>query len=205
MKRLLTAAVACAALVGPAMAETRNVSGFSQVSASGNYDVQVTTGDHFAVEVSGADASHIQTRLRGHELRIEADTPFWRGDTPHMAATVNVTLPRLDGLDASRGITMRVLGVQTRDMRIKADTGAIVEISGACTSLSVDVSTGGEVKGESFRCDSASASASTGGVVQIYAADDVSASATLGGSIRVAGSPTVHGRSTSFGGEVRVN
>ena len=202
MKYVSAAVAVCMAFGQPAMAA--QLTGFTQVNVAGQYDVEVTDGAAFTVDITGPDAAEIRAEVRDRVLRIESTRRSWRGDFRRVNVRVRVTMPRVQGLAASRGVSLKATGIDAQNMALAANTGGQIDIDGTCTNLAVSVSTGGIINGEQFRCDEASASANTGGIARIFADDGLSASASTGGIINVGGSPSVRGRSTTLGGEVRV-
>src|SRR5262245_57275605 len=104
MKRFLAVALLAAGMAGAANAQTRDLTGFTDVHASDRMTVEVTVGDTYSVQVTGSDAERIRTRIvDGHTLRIEDARRPWFGRSPRLDATVLVTAPRIEGVAASRG------------------------------------------------------------------------------------------------------
>ncbi|MBK8542147.1 MAG: DUF2807 domain-containing protein [Caulobacteraceae bacterium] len=103
MRTLLITGAALIALATVAAAETRNVTGFTSVSAADRIRVEVAVGERYYVDVSGSDADKVTTRVDDGTLIIRrTHRPFW-GGTPPIDATVRVTLPRVElGLVARR-------------------------------------------------------------------------------------------------------
>src|SRR5262245_5293698 len=92
---LIAPAFALLALAGSVGAETRNLQGFTGVGAAGRFNVEVEIGDHYLVEVTGADADKIETRVEGDSLRIRA-TGWHPFGEPEYAASVHVVMPRVN-------------------------------------------------------------------------------------------------------------
>ncbi|WP_395648320.1 GIN domain-containing protein [Terricaulis sp.] len=202
MKRLLAPALLAMAIAMPAAAEPRNLTGFDGVNVSDRIEADVMIGPQFSVDVSGPDAGRVQTRLDGDTLRISERNRPWFGGSRRVNATVRVTLPRIEGLAASRGASVRMGRVETDSMSLAAAMGGELTISGSCRNLSVAVSMGGIVKAEDFQCLTADAAASMGGEARIFASQSFDASASMGGVVNVAGDPDHSDVSTSMGGEV---
>lgn len=205
MKRLVAPAFAALAILcaAPASAELRNLTGFDEVNVSDHIEVEVAIGEQYAVDVSGREAQRVVTRLDGDTLRISERNRPWFGGDRKVDAVVRVTLPRIEGLAASRGAIVRMGRVETDSMSLAAAMGGELSISGACRNLNVAVSMGGIVRAADFQCETADAAASMGGEARIYASQSFDASASMGGVVNVAGSPPHSDVSTSMGGEVR--
>lgn len=107
MRLILAASALVLATAGVAHAEVRNLSGFTQVSASAGTDVEVTVGGAFRVEVTGRDADRIITRVSGDTLIVEPVRGFsWRG----RQANIRVSMPRAEGFSASSGSDLVATG-----------------------------------------------------------------------------------------------
>lgn len=210
-------------LAGPAQAESRDVSDFDSVAASGRFRVEITAGQPYSVSVEGADAEDITTRLDGDTLKIQPRRRPWFGPEPRYDAVVRITLPELEGVVAARGSTVLANGagdctsfdataamggqLTVRDLYCgaidaTAAMGATVELFGACRSLDVTAAMGGAVKAEELHCDTVDASAAMGGAVRAFAARTYDASAAMGGSIDVAGGGRAAGSTAVMGGSV---
>src|SRR5690606_10210562 len=100
MKRVMALTALAAALAAPAAAEMRELRGFTEIVVSDGINLEVTAGSPYAVEVIGADASRVETRVEGGVLRIRQRNRPWFGRTD-LDADVRVSLPQLHGLAAS--------------------------------------------------------------------------------------------------------
>lgn len=207
----------------PASAETRALSGFTSVAASGGIQVEVSQGTEFAVTVEGRDANQILTDVHGRWLRISRRGWLNFGRGPD--AIVNVTLPELEALSASSGVTIRAQAIVARQLNVTASQGAqvdaahvrvgtlslaasqgaMLDIAGACTELGVRASMGGVIDANGLACERADVNASMGGAVEIHATDTVSASASMGGVIDVSGQPEHRDAHASMGGQIDFN
>lgn len=202
MRKLILASVALVALAGAANAETRNVSGFTEVSAADRIEVEVTVGDRYSVQVTGADADKVSTRVDDGRLIIRrTNRPFW-GGTPAIDATVRVTAPSIEGLASSRGAELTATGLNARSMSLSAAMGGELRAEGACTTLDASAAMGGSIRAEGLLCETADISAAMGGDARVFASNRFDASASMGGSIDVAGGGAGGDIATSMGGSV---
>jgi hypothetical protein len=221
--RTLLAFAAVATLAGAAQAEPRSVAGFDEVNASGRYRVEIAVGPQFRVDVQGADGSRILTRRDGYALKIEPRNRPWFGGEPRYDALVRVTLPRLEGVAASRGatvtveaggdcdgfeavaaagasLTVRSLYCSTVDA--SAAMGASIELAGGCRMLDVAAAMGASVDAVELRCATVDASAAMGGEIGAFAQQSYDASAAMGGSVEVHGGGRATDRSAALGGSI---
>lgn len=223
MQRLAATLLLAAALAAPAAAETRDLSGFTAVSAEDRFDVEIVTGESYRVQVTGPDAHRVRTRLDGTKLRIRDANRPWFGEAPRLNAHIRITAPRVSSISASRGAeveatlngdcddldvtaamggSLDVDGARCDAVSASAAMGGTLELAGACRALSVSASMGGVIHGESMQCQTVNASASMGGEVRAYASRSYDASAAMGGDINFAGDASSREVSTSLGGSV---
>jgi hypothetical protein len=221
MREIAIVAGLLSAVALPANAETRNATGFETVKASGDFDVEIAVGENYRVDVSGADAARIRTRVVDGELRIEPARRSWFGE-PRYDARINVTLPRFEGVAAARGATVRataggecadfsavaamgadleVNGLQCDSVNATAAMGAELRLAGQCGTLDASAAMGAELNARALQCRTVDASAAMGAEVAAYASASYDASAAMGGDISVAGGGTGD-RSTALGGAV---
>jgi Putative auto-transporter adhesin, head GIN domain len=207
MKNLL-AVLAIAALAGSAAAEPRAVTGFDNVNASGRFRVEIAIGPTHSVNVEGRDAARIATRRDGDTLKIEPRNRPWFGGEPRYDALVRVTLPRLEGVAASRGANVNAVAggdctefdavaamganLVVRELycaRVDASVamGANIELIGGCRAFDVAAAMGGTVEAEALRCETVDASAAMGGEITAFAQTSYDSSAAMGGEIDVSG------------------
>ena len=221
-----TAAIAVAiVLAGPAWAETRNLSGFSTVGASGRYDVEITQAETYSVVVEGRDAGQVETSVDGQRLRIRQRGAWFGLGRRELDAVVRVSLPRVDGLAAAAGVEMTASSIATGDIDLSAAQGAqlsvrdlratnvslsaaqggLLDAAGACESVDASAAMGGVIDADGLECATADVSAAMGGVVEVHARFAVDASAAMGGAIDVSGAPETRTASASMGGDINIH
>lgn len=226
MKHLVSLALVAAAFAGIAHAETRNITGFTEVSAADRVDVEVSVGEAYSVQVTGSDASRVRTRLDGRRLHIADKDRPWFGGSPNLDATVRITAPRIEGIAASRGAevtatlaghcsdfsasaamggTANVSGVNCTTVTASASMGGSLGLEGACNELSASASMGGDVRAGDLRCRTVDASASMGGMLRAHASESYDASAAMGGAIDIGGAARRGDTSAALGGSISQN
>jgi hypothetical protein len=202
MRTFLIAGAALVALTGAAGGETRSLSGFTSVSAADRIRVQVTVGEGYRVEVSGADADKVATRVDEGRLFIRRrHRPFW-GATPRMDANVRVTMPAVEGLSSSRGAELSATGINAGSLSLAAAMGGELRAAGECTALDAAASMGGVIDADELHCQHADIAASMGGEARVYASNRYDVAASMGGSVSVAGGGETGDISLSMGGSL---
>lgn len=204
MKHLIAPAFLALVVATPAAAEIRNLSGFEGVAASGRYDVEVSIGAEYLVEITGPDAAHLRTWIEGDMLKIEPRNRPWFGGESRIDAHVRVSLPRLEALSATRGAEVRAAALQAGDLSLAAAMGGEITASGTCNALSAAASMGGVVDASDLHCASADVAASMGGDARVFASQSLDAAASMGGSVRVGGAPAHTDIATAMGGNVDI-
>jgi hypothetical protein len=200
MRLILGASALILATAGVAHAETRNLSGFTQVSASAGTDVEVTVGNAFSVDVTGRDADRIVTRVHGDTLIVEPVRGWsWRG----RQANVRVTMPRVTGLSASSGADLIATGVNGGVIALDSSSGADLRVTGTCTSFTADASSGSDIDARNLRCENGSVDVSSGADVRVYASGRLDVDASSGGGVLAYGNPGIGNIDLSSGGSLR--
>ena len=189
------------AVAGAAHAEPRALSGFSRVTASAGARVEVTIGE-FAVDVSGRDAQRIITRVSNGTLIVEPvrNIGFSWG---RREALVQVSMPQIEGLDASSGASINGQGVGATDIALAASSGAELVVAGECTSFSADASSGANIRAAGLRCERGRVEVSSGASVHVFASGRLDVEASSGGDVVAHGNPGIGEIDLSSGGSLR--
>ncbi len=201
MRLILMASVVLMASAGVAHAQTRNVTGFTKVEARAGTDVEVTVGSGFRVEVTGRDAARITTRVEGDTLVVEPVRGWsWRGPRN---ANVRVTLPRVDGLEASSGADLVATGLNAGAVTLASSSGADLRVSGTCSSFEADASSGADLHAQDLRCENGSVDVSSGADARVFATHRLDVDASSGGGVLAYGNAGIGNVSLSSGGSLR--
>lgn len=201
MRLILAASALVLATAGVAHADdVRNLTGFTQVSASAGTDVEVTVGGAFRVEVTGRDADRIITRVSGDTLIVEPVRGFsWRG----RQANVRVSMPRAEGFSASSGSDLVATGVNGGDISLDSSSGADLRVSGTCATFTADASSGADIDARNLRCENGSVDVSSGADARVYATGRLNVDASSGGGVVAYGNPGIGNIDLSSGGSLR--
>jgi hypothetical protein len=198
---MATAAVLALAMAASASAETRNLRGFNSIGASDQMRVEISVGGDYAVEVTGADADRVRTRVEDGALLIDQRNRPWFGSR-HLNAVVRVSVPELESIAAARGVEVSARGVESERFDIAAAMGAEVRVSGTCGVLDATAAMGASIRADELQCRVADVSAAMGGSARVYASETYEGSASMGGSIDISGDGASRGRSTAMGGSI---
>lgn len=200
MRLILAASALVLTTAGVAHAEVRNLTGFTQVSASAGTDVEVTVGGAFRVEVTGRDADRIITRVSGDTLIVEPVRGFsWRG----RQANIRVSMPRAEGFSASSGSDLVATGINGGDITLDSSSGADLRVSGTCATFRADASSGADLHAQNLRCENGSVDVSSGADARVYATGRLNVDASSGGGVVAYGNPGIGNIDLSSGGSLR--
>jgi hypothetical protein len=229
MKKLLSSAFALLLLVSAATAqdtykETRNVTGFDEVSFCLAGEVYISLGQEFKVVLEGDKdfINDIETKVNGGELVIRLD--HWI-NTSNKKVIVRITMPALNGIDVSGSgkvtvndplksenfeadisgsgkIYLKEVTMGDVECDISGSGSFVAEGTGSMRSLEVDISGSGSYKGESTKIGSFEASISGSGSCDCYVTDMLRASISGSGSVWYSGNPKIDA-SISGSGKVR--
>lgn len=207
MRVFAIAAVSLMALAGAAHAESRPiaVTGLRSLDVEGQFEVTVAAGPPSAVlEGSAAELAKVGVSATANGLRV------WRKcnlfcDRDRFDVKLRVTAPAISDLEFSKGVEATVTGGTARELRVHVSMGGVLDVAGACDTLTAKANMGGVLSAENLHCRAAVLEASMGGVMEVHATERVGAKATMGGTIDIAGSPPHVDSDTSMGGIVDAN
>ena len=202
MRSVLISAAFILAASSAAQAETRSLTGFDRISASGGTHVEVSIGPSFSVEVEGRDAAQIVTRVASGRLIVEPVRGGWR-IRGRRQALVRVTMPSLDALDASSGAEISARGVAADDLALEASSGAGLNVAGACRALAAGASSGARISARDLHCETGSVEASSGADAAISVSGVLNVDASSGASVVASGDPHIGDISLSSGASLR--
>jgi hypothetical protein len=215
---------------------TYDITGFDTVVVSTGVRALVTTGGAHSVRIEARDSEtldRLDVSVVGGRLHVGFSRNFldfvlngglmdllrFGGD---LGVTAYVTVPALNGVeassggrieasnvksdrfrgDASSGGTLTLLAVSGGDFRIAASSGGTAEIEGSATELDASVSGGGRIRADRLSAQQGRLEASSGGSLEATITARLRANASSGGHIEVLGKPTERDVNSSSGGHV---
>ncbi len=229
MKKLLSSAFALLLFVSAATAqdaykETRNVTGFDEVSFCLAGEVYISLGQGYKVVLEGDKdyIDEVETKVSGGELVIKRDS--WVNFN-NQKVIVHITMPALNGIDVSGSgkvmvndpltsdkfeadisgsgkIYLKEVSIGDAECDISGSGSFFAEGEGSMSSLEVDISGSGTYKGESTKIGTFEASISGSGNCDCYVTDMLKASISGSGSVWYSGNPKIDA-SISGSGKVR--
>lgn len=201
---------------------TIELGAFDGVYVTGNIEVLLEKGDENKVElyVDGMPYDKISVKIQREVLRLRVLESWLYRDEVIKAY---VTYKSLDDIRANAGATIESEELIENDqMRLKATSGARIELSLRLESLEanaseggvlelegetekqdIQVGTGGRYEGLSMDAKRTYVRTNTGGQAEVVALEILEAAANTGGAIRYKGDPETKNIKTVIAGEVR--
>jgi len=181
-----------------------NMTGFSGIKASAGIHVSFQQADTYSIEAKfndNTDEDDIKIRMDGDVLKVSYRNSHGKRN---LSAKITITGPKLDFAKATSGAHLNIGEITTGGIKLQADSGGSLKISGQCDHVTGRVSSGGVVKAKGLKCTSARAKTSSGGHFEAYAKRLGKGHSSSGGSIRIYGNPDEQEKNKSWsGGSVR--
>ena len=167
--------------------ETRPITGFDQLVATSGLTVTVACGPSPALTLRGAarDLSATTVSVDGDRLRVEGTGATGN----HRSVEVQITASRpLSAITIRTGVAVTVepCAVSPDRLDLSISTGGSVQLSGRTNLLTIDASTGAEVRppeGRRFDVDRAIVTAKMGADIRLCKVERLEGEASMGGNI----------------------
>lgn len=199
--------------------ETRNLSGFNEISYSISGDLVITQGSEFKVVVEGSedDVKEIVTKIEGNNLIIKKGSRFKNlGDTK-----VYVTLPELTALSlAGSGDTKTHGTFKTEEFELSlagsgdakfsdlqvseievsiAGSGDVILNGEAKSEMEVSIAGSGDIDAKNFKAREVEVSIAGSGSATVYATEKLETDIVGSGDVFYKGNPKVDAQAIGSG------
>ena len=199
MKKIFTAtSIAAIALASVAYADNKNevsrsfdLTDFDAIHISGVYELDVTVGGDFSIELSGADKEmeRVRVSVRNNALHLSQGKNNKRRSGNRRSIHAVISLPSLNSLDVSGVVDGEVSGIDASTFELDISGVGDMELSGECGSLEADVSGVGDLDARALECAVVDVDVSGVGSASVYASEEVDASVSGMGDIDIYGKP----------------
>lgn len=219
---LLAAATVASIATAKPVVENRKVDDFKSISVSGGLAVEVKKGAiGLTLDGDSETLEHYTVEVKGGTLQIHRKNGLgnWGREGK---LTARITMPAIEKLDASGGVTVKLDDVPSPKMafelsggveldapkidaetlKVEASGGVNARIGGKAKSAVVDLSGGVNLKAKSLEIADATVEASGGCDLEITVKDSLTGEISGGVGMRVAGHPPKGKVSTSGGAGV---
>jgi len=175
-----------------------DLSGFDGIDVSGVYELDITVGEGYSIELSGdeEEMDNVDIRVEDGVLYMGSKKK-WKKKNRHGIDAV-ITLPKLNDMEVSGVASADIQGVDAENFELDVSGVAEVDIEGQCGSLDALVSGVGELDAEDLICDNVEVHLSGVGEVSVYADEFADVTASGMGEVDVYGGPERVKKDKSF-------
>lgn len=187
---------------GRVISETRNMSGFSNVSLEGSGRVVVEQGGVESLTVTGDDniLRYVESEVRGGTLVLGEKSGV--SLSPSRDIVFKVTLRKLDALEISGSGVAEAKGLQSAKMKIDLNGSGEVSAEGVADDLDISISGSGRFRGDGLKSKRTRIDISGSGSAVVASSETLNAIVSGSGSIEYVGDPQVH-QDISGSGSIR--
>ena len=205
----LLAAFACTLFVGcsigiqgngVAATDTREVSDFEGVKASGVASVTITVGQPKSVTVNVDEnlMEYVETTVENNQLVISTSKSI----SPSLGLKVEITVPTLSEASVSGVGDIKVVDAAGESLKLRISGVGSIVAAGTVTNADVSVSGVGDADLTELKAENVVVSVSGTGDANVYASKSVDAKVSGVGDIVVYGNPETRNHSESGVGDV---
>jgi len=189
LSALALGAACTAATAGEAKtSQARDVAGFTEIDASGAFEIHIEQGEAYAVTVKAApeDLAHVRTERDGKTLEISWEGVRLFGGGP---VEIHVTTPKLERLETSGATAVRARGLRGERLEVEASGASKLALSGQVTKVVYEVSGATKLDALGLDAEVVEIDASGATHAKVRATRAITADASGASSIRYAGGP----------------
>ena len=198
---------------GRVVSESREVSGFDQVSLSGSGELTITQGDEESLTVEAEDnvMSTIKTEVKGDTLYISQSSTWWRPLVPTKPVKFDLTMKEISGVNVSGSGTVDAASIKTDDLDLdvsgsgKVDIGSLTvetlevdvsgsgefNLSGQVTTQKIDISGSGKYRAGELESETVTLEVIGSGNATVWATETLDVEISGSGKVEYYGSPRV--------------
>lgn len=172
---------------GTAKTETRDVSGFEGIQASGAVNVEITVQKEFSVQVEADDnlLQNIKTEISGDNLKIYSEGSI----SPKTRINIKVSMPELHSLELSGASDVIVSNVKSDSLKLEASGASKIKVDGEATNLESEASGASAIDAEGLKVEIAEVEANGASKTIVFAVNELKADASGASTIYYTGDP----------------
>ncbi|MEP7147316.1 MAG: head GIN domain-containing protein [Acidobacteriota bacterium] len=181
--------------------EARSANGFSGINVGGVFQVEITAGKDFSVEVEADNnlLPYIKTEVEGRVLHIESTE---RIDS-HTPLRVRISAPDIESVDASGASKVSIVGIDNSSLKIDTSGASKVKIQGETAEIRIEVSGASSIDAESLTAKSAAVDAGGASSVNLFVTERLVSNASGASKISYSGNPASVEKKTSGASSIR--
>lgn len=175
--------------------ETRNLSSFTEINATGSFTIEATSQKTGSVEIEADDniLPLVKTEVRNGVLYLKPE----KGYNSKQGVLVRISLPDLTKIESTGASTFRVADIKNERFEIRTTGASNVVVSGKTSDLEIRTTGAGEVDAHSLRAARADVKSSGAAKVAVYATEQLDANVSGAGQVEYSGDPKVINKHTS--------
>jgi hypothetical protein len=178
----------------------RDLEGFSAVDVGGVFEVEITSQQHFEVEIEADEnlLPFISTEVVNGTLKIETEKRL-KTSNP---IRIRISAPNINNLDVSGVASVILNDVNNDRLTIDSSGASKLKVTGETSTLNADVSGATKIDAEGLTVKNASIDASGASHVSVNVTEGLNAEASGASRILYSGSPTSISKDVSGAGSV---
>jgi hypothetical protein len=186
---------------GVASSEGREAREFTGVDVGGVFEVEVTAGKEYSVQVQADNnlLPYIRTEVESGVLHISTKERI-NSQTP---LRVIVSAPEIDHLDVSGASKLFLSGVKNSELGIHTSGASKLKLEGETSVFNVEVSGASSIDAESLKSKTATVDASGASKVSVFVTERLNSDASGASKIQYSGNPASVEKNTSGASSVR--
>jgi hypothetical protein len=193
---LIPAAITALALAGcslgddgPRTTQNRAVAAFSHIDNQDSVDLRLHVGEPQRVRVRAGEKviDDVRTEVHDGTLQVTFDHDGWGGDS----VVVDVSVPRLAGIEASGSGDIDADGVAAGAFEVTSDGSADIAVAGTAARLAVDLDGSGDADLGELTAREARVFVSGSGDLDVRAGERLDVAVDGSGDVRYHGNPEV--------------
>ncbi|MEM5565673.1 head GIN domain-containing protein [Psychroserpens sp. AS72] len=197
----------------------KGVGDFNEVKVYDLIVVNLIKSDEAKVEITGDDIEDVEVINKDGKLKIRMKFDKTFNGQRTFVSVFYTTLDVIDGNEGAfitanelieqNSIELRsqegarlVIGLDVKNVEIRAVTGGIIETRGKAISQNITLNTGGIYEGKAFETKNTTVKIKAAGEADVNASKSVDARVTAGGDVYIYGNPENVKEKTTFGGRI---
>lgn len=213
---VLTGLVAVQAFYAQA---NKNVGHFNSLKAYDRIQVELVPAAEAKVSILSHNQKDVEVINKNGELKLRMiASKTMQGET----TKIKVFYRELDALQASQGAIIKNqepleaenlsltsnegsiidLKIITDQLMVKANSGAIIKVSGKADSQDIVINSGAQFYGKNVESGNTNVTTNAGGTAEVFSNDTVNATTRAGGVIEVYGNPEHKNEQKMLGGKI---
>src|SRR5436190_5064751 len=173
---------------GKIVTEKRSLSGFKGVDVGGVFQVEITAGKEFGVEIETDDnlLPLIKTEVNNGVLEIELEKHV----SPTGKILVRVSAPDISEMDVSGAANVTLNGVKNSNLAVEASGAAKLKITGETAKLTVASSGAAKIDAGDLKSVNATVDGSGASHIELNVSGELNADLSGASHLTYSGTPT---------------